>query len=644
MKPIRLPARFSGASYSVFDMLAGESPASAMDGCPRMTALPDLKLHAPGNARMHKRATLALTALLLAPLGALCAAEVPPGDGQITRKVEFFADPHPPANDPARQFAGQKTATGKLVLTASNGFWDSGSGCKASGEAAVKDAAPESFIVPNFESIEDWSQPGKSLRWHLWIENPGPLFANTHLAVAAADAGSTLSFALAGTTNSLVTRAETNPAQPQGASLAFNIATPGWHTLVIRLDKLAGRQTGQLHRIELFGPAAKDASLLRARWRPLACHARFSSSTVEDPILWVMTTRPTPAAAVSSYSPVTTPFGYYGCTYDADGTSSGSANFSMWSYGRGKPSPQEQWSHLIAVGSLEADFGSFGHEGSGVKLRGDWKPFAGLKEVTVALRREAAPPFTRYFGYYLDPQTGRFRLFAAGAKWSKENRKTSTLNPGAFVEQPGPPDRHRSGDLLRDIERRGWMLDEKKQWHPIDTMSAGKAGELAAKHWRATADGWFSMGMGGMAYRPSSGQPVRLANRPLPPWLQARALDDLFRLPATIGPRALTDITRTSARLQCPLSGLDLTPGESATITVFHGPTDCLTFDHDLGYKEVKTRCWSNKIGPRPAIGGNNTVELTGLAPGAQYFLRVLVESPRGRIWSFETDPFQTPP
>lgn len=590
----------------------------------------------------HTLSTVWRTSALLLFLGVPVAAldrplTVPPGDGQISQPVLPFPDPA--ARD--HTFFGQQTPDGKLALTASNGFFDSG--IRAGGQSSLKDAAGVEFIGPDFEYLHQWNQPASTLRWHLWIEHPGKLYLNSHLVVDSADAGSKLDYSLADAHQSLTTRSDSDAKRPQGKPLTFEITQPGWQTLAVRLDSLAGKQVGKLHRLELFGPAAADARVLRARWRPAACHARFSSSKVAAPKLWVMTTRIAESAKVPSYSPVTTPFGYFGTSFTADGTSSGTANFSLWSFSTGKPKPQEQWSHMLAAGSPEAEFGSFGHEGSGVKLRGDWQPFGNdTREVTLALRGEVSGPWVQWFGYFLDPKTQRFRLYAAAADWNGDKPMRS-LNPGAFVEQPGPPDRERSGDLVRDIQRRGWMLDDKKRWHTIDTMHPGK--DLAAKHWRKTADGWFSMGMGGMVYQDGSGKPITLApaTQTKPDWLQGdQALKDLFKLPATIGPRKITNISRTSAKLVIPISGLDLAAGEKATLTVFHGPEDCLTFDRELGYREVKTRFWPHPGKPVSAIDGENTIELRDLTPGATNHLRILIESPRGRIWSFETDHFTT--
>jgi hypothetical protein len=564
---------------------------------------------------------------------------VPPG--QLASPVEWIADPNPPASDPKREFAAQRERDGRLVLTASNGFFDGG--IRAAGSREPKDAGSAGFIDPEFGWLELGGNAGLTVRWHLWVEQPGALSADFHLTTGAGDAGATIAATLDGKTRILTTRAVSDPEQSQGAPLAFTVEKAGWHTLTLRLDARKGRQFGRLHRIELTGPGITKAAVLRARWRPAACHTRFSCGAVKAPLLWVMTTRASDLDKAGSYSPVTTPFGYYGCSIGADGRISGSANFSLWSYGGGKPSPQERWSHLLAVGSPHAAFGSFGHEGCGVKVR-DWSPFGSeWKEVTLALRGERAGEWMHWFGYFLDPQSARFRLYAAGASWIGK-RGTPGLYPGAFVEQPGPPHVQRSGDLVRDVQRRGWVLDEKKQWHWLDTMKAGTG--RANKHWRVTEDGWFAMGMGGMAHREGPGGTVTLDSSRLvmPSWLNDQAARDLLRLPATIGPRRISDVTRDSARIAVDLTGLDLQPGEQAKATVYHGPEDGMTFATDLGYRGVKTRIWAHHSEPLVVRDGANTVTLTGLSPGTKHYFRLLVERPRGRVWSFATDSFDTLP
>lgn len=575
--------------------------------------------------------------LMLLTSSLLAAVPAPPaGHGQVEREVETFSDPHPPKDDPERSFLGQRATTGKLVLTASNGFFDHG--IQAAGESSVKDAAPNALIHPDFEYLHHWTKKGATARWHVWVEKPGLLYVNLHLANGKPR--TQLECKIADSSQTLTIRPEKDPAKPQGSPLTFRIPTAGWHTFFLTLKNEG--DVGQFHRAELFGPAMKNALLLRTRWRPAAAHARFYSSKVPKPTLWVMSSRSSPKAAVSSYSPITTPFGYFGTSFKADGTSSGSANFSLWSYGRGKPTPQAEWSHMLAAGSPDALFGSFGHEGSGVKLRGGWTPFAGEKEVTLALRYEEARPWIRWYGYYLDQNAQRFRLYAVAAKWIGDRKKLPSLNPGSFVEQPGPPQRRRCGDLLRDVHRRGWMLDENKTWHAVDRMNNGKPSEPQSKHWTVTEDGWFSTGMGGMPRRPSSGKQVELKSTTIPAWLDERAIEDLHRLPATIGPRTFSEATASTATFQVPITELNLAAGEKATVTVYYGLEDCLTFSRDLGYKEAKTQFWQNKVAPQPIKEGENSFTLKKLSPDTTYYLRILVESPRGRIWSFETDSFTT--
>lgn len=168
---------------------------------------------------------------------------------------------------------------------------------------------------------------------------------------------------------------------------------------------------------------------------------------------------------------------------------------------------------MLAEGSPEAEFGSFGHEGSGVKLRSTWRPFDRYQEVTLALRAEETECGTkrRWFGYDLDHHTMRFRLYGAAAQRPHDQRSRLNLNPRSFVEQPGPPQRRRCGDRVRDVERRGWMLDENRNWHPVDHMNpGGRPGNIIAHHWSDAGNGWFLTGMGGMQSAPCQKAKFRL--------------------------------------------------------------------------------------------------------------------------------------
>lgn len=588
-------------------------------------------------------------AVVLPWLGGAVAGEavppVPPGSGQITVEPELFADPAPPTADPERSFTGQRTPDGKLVLTASNGFFDHG--MLAEGESEPADAATGGDFIQNrnFGWIQGWRQAGSTMRWHLWIEHPGVIHLQSRVVVATEESGARLRYELGDTAHVLETSANEDSASPFHEPLSFEISEPGWHHVRITLEEPGTGHVGLVHGFDLWGPAAEEAMVLRNRWRPYASHARFRSSAVERPVLWVMSSRS--VGNMESYSPITTPFGYFGTGFGNDGSVSPDANFSLWSYRRNQPTPQNQWSYLLAAGSPEAEFGSFGHEGSGVKLRGTWRPFDGYQEVTLALRAEETECGTRrrWFGYYLDHDTMRFRLYGAAVQRPHDEGSRLNLNPGSFVEQPGPPHRRRCGDRVRDVERRGWMLDENHNWHPVDRMNpGGQPGNIIARHWSDAGNGWFLTGMGGMPKRPLPEGEISIAREKLeiPEWLNEQAIEDLFHLPVRFGPRSYSGITGHSATVNLPLEIPNHDPAETITVTVFYGESDFLTFTRDLGYRETTSTFWEHSAGPFDVVHGDNELLLEGLPPASTVYLRYLVESPEGRFWTFETDSIET--
>lgn len=350
------------------------------------------------------------------------------------------------------KYAGQKTSGDKLILTAGNCFWDSG--IQAKGQKPLANEHDKKFITSDFDYLGNWTKQNQTIRWHIWCEATGNVQAEVFIDVSNSQAGSIIEVSLAGRKIRLKTTSSSKKS-----SFQFNILKKGKYTLTLKALKVAGKDVGKLKKVELTGTAIKGASVLRARWRPAAVHGRMSSSKVKDSKMWVVQSKS--GKGFTSYSPITTPFGYYGTSFDADGRSSTSMNFSMWSYGRGKEEPPiEQLSHLIAVGSPKATFGGFGHEGTGVKLRGDWKPLAAKPEVlTQALRLEGGEVYDTYYGYFLDPETSKWKFFAAGRKWHKPGKGAKNLgSPGSFVEVPGPPTRQRSGDVRREVFIRGGLL------------------------------------------------------------------------------------------------------------------------------------------------------------------------------------------
>jgi hypothetical protein len=368
------------------------------------------------------------------------------------------------------------------------------------------------------------------------------------------------------------------------------------------------------------------AQLLRARWRPAAIHSGFGSSELgaAKSRLWIMEVRPI-YGEKDFYSPITTPFGYFGSTFNADRTSGG-INFSMWSFERNAAEPPvAQLSHLLAIGHPQATFGHFDHEGTGVKLR-DWNPYEGQKiaSTVLALRLEPGLPYDTYTGWFLDQQTRQWRLYASGRKWSGQRSVTSLL-PGCFVEVPGPPHIERTGHIPRAADFRGWCQDDHGKWHPLDVMNGSKADanrEQTNCMWARSQDGWFRMAMGGMThYRYPQGVDVSAPKmKTLPDYMSESALKSLV-LPTSI---TVKRIVRQGARVHLELE-LKTTAKDRAKAKVFFGPEDALTFDQR----------WAKSQDLGPLATGVQRVSFDG-APEAG-FCRILVSNDSGSYFATET-------
>ena len=327
------------------------------------------------------------------------------------------------------------------------------------------------------------------------------------------------------------------------------------------------------------------------------------------------------------YSPITTPFGYYGPTWQADGTVSASFNFSLWSFGRGKPAPPvEQLSHLLAVGHPEASFGAFDHEGSGVKIR-NWEPLAGRQgqRQVLALRVEPGKTYDTYFSYFDAADEQRWKLFGVGNKYN--NRKPlKSLWVGSFVEVPGPPHVQRTGPYRRVMRYHGWVMDADGSWHPLDRMTSGNINrETGLTHTDRdiTEDGWFYLQTGGWAFRKTkTGRDVQLDSKQ--PNSQADYLgwNDIALL--TTVPSEITSliVERAENRIRGTYSLRNA--AQDPQVTLYWGTTESLTFA-DL---------WENKITLKAPHEGKNQFVIDNAPAGKTIFVRLLLKNGEGQFWT----------
>lgn len=572
------------------------------------------------------------------------SAAAPEGFGQLETPPALFRGG---VDREGREFFlnGQPAQNGKLIFTASNGFFDPGV-CRAGGESSLPKVG-DTLIGPNFACLHGWQRTGGSVRWHVWLARPGAVRFHVNMRVGPETAGSALQVSFAGASRSVTTvAAEPGTAQPW--ELVFDVTEAGEHRFAISATAVTNTKTGvgELHTVDVFGPAVEGAQMLRARWRPAAVHGGYACSGLESSRMWVMATRS--LCDFSSYSPITTPFGYYGTSFGADRRSTGGFNFSMWAAGRrGEVPPLERMPHLLAAGSPEAEFSGFGHEGSGVKIRG-WTPMPDRPAVCVqALRVENDGSYHTYYGYFWDHPTKRWRLYAVGRKWSG-GKPMKHLRPGSFCEIPGPPHVQRTGDQVREVRRRGWFLGDAGQWRAMDTFACRGSG-TANKFWSISDDGEFAMGTGGMRYYAFTKPSPSTAAGPLPEYLSPEATKQLHRLPAEFGEIKPTRITKTDVELDITMRRT----GPNARAEVHYGRTDCLTFAKrrlhgtERGSAVSRStqddaRSWTARKVVATLKNGSNRVTLDGLEPGATYYYRVLVTNDAGKLWTFETRRFQT--
>ncbi len=281
-------------------------------------------------------------------------------------------------------------------------------------------------------------------------------------------------------------------------------------------------------------------------------------------------------------------------------------NFSLWSYGRGKREPPiEQLSHLIAVGHPEAKFSGFGHEGTGVKIRG-WEPLKGRQgqRQAIALRVEPGPKYDTYYSWFYATDEKRWRLFGAGRKFNKC--------------KPYP----------RRMRYRGWVMDAEWRWSRLDRMSNGNVNKqtgLTHTDRGLTADGRFYLQTGGWEFRKPTGRAhVEAPGNagPLPEFMRPEALEPLLGMSCAV---EKVIVRRSGVGVDLGFNVRNL--GNGARVTVHHGASEGLTFADR----------WEHEIQVVDPKEGANKVAITVASPGKPFRARILLENHEGKFWSDET-------
>jgi hypothetical protein len=530
---------------------------------------------------------------------------------------------------------------GVLVLNATNGFFDKGK-IRAVGQKTGQEH-DKNLIKASFDDLQ--FLPGKNdatARWYLWAEKAGEVKVSIRWGEGFKSLVDGDTWILSGK-DGKVSHEFDGRGQPLEITLPVRV---GKQTIEFRRDG-GHKTTTSVKSLTLSGDHVEHLKLLRARWRPAAIHTRYGATGCEEPVMWVFESRS--ACEVSSYSPMTTGFGYFGATFGAGRRAAGEVNFSMWAVsqkaGKDNLPPLADMPHLLATGNPEAEFSGFGHEGAGVKIR-NWTPYAHQPgSVIQALRVENNGIYHTYYGYLFDEREKRWVLYAMGNKIPKKNAPAK-VRATSFCEVPGPPQVERTGDLERVIERRGWLFDGEGKMFPVDQM-ATKA-HYQNHEISMSDDHWFQMKTGGLDFREVPGKVASDFKHPLPEYLKPEAFKQLYELPTNIGKSEVGQVTGNSATITYPVKKA----GTRATGVLWFGAVDGITFvprklhgtergrmSEDLFSKD---RVWSFQTPEKEMKNGKNLFSLGGLKPGTKYFYRLFVKNERGKCWASESDSFTT--
>ena len=544
--------------------------------------------------------------------------------------------------DTETYFQGE-SATREIQLTASNGFFTVGA-FQAIGESEAP-ADEQHLIRQHFTALVPKGTDGRaSARWHVWSETDQELRATLRFQLPPDTPATDWQLTIGDhQMRDFTVRASRSVGSQV---LTFRHLSIAAGKTSVTLKRITGNGVPQITGIDLN--LDQPARLLRTRWRPAAVHTSYSASTCPVAKLWVFETES--LVPESSYSPMTTEFGYFGAGFGADGRPAGNVNFSMWAASaKSKLAPPlDSVPHLLATGNPDADFSGFGHEGSGVKIR-NWSPYLHHPQSVIqALRVETIGNRNFFYGYFFDERVRKWVLFAVGSKPIVEGKPLESLRLSSFCEIPGPAVRQRSGDTQRIMKRRGWVLDEKQNWHAVDTQHFRTDGTPVSKQIGTTADGWLTMATGGMDFVKPPGE-VRLHSPSTrPDYLGPTHLAQLFSLPVEFESKSVTDVAASSVTINYQLADA----GPNAMATLYYGETDCFTsVQRDLHGTEHKgvssqllanNRTWSHRTAPLAV--SNNSVEwsLTDLNPGQRYFFRLFVSNDEGKSWDFSSGSLST--
>ena len=480
-----------------------------------------------------------------------------------------------------------------------------------------------------FSYVTNFRRDGHGMEWGFITSKSGEVILDSFLSGTDKDLGMIFSIQIDDGPYLEVQIDQDMLADQKGFRLIFpETIEEGFHKLKITLKKSAKKATLKFLNARLSGSAIEDSYVVRERWRPLASYSTFRSSVNPlDAQAWIIEL--SSDSDFGHYSPITTDFGYYGPIFKPGGLVSG-VNMSIWSYGAGQQEPPlPELSHLLGIGSAKGTFSSWGHEGTGVKVR-NWNPFDSnkSKKHVLGLRFVNEGDYRTFYGYFWNESTKKWQLYSVGRKHKKGKGSLKRIKTNAFIEVVGGADRQRSNHKVREVEYKGWVRDSQGVWSELDEMLLNTRGGIKNENHGLSEDGESLMSSaGGLRNRITSDFPSVIRKNPvqkLPAYMSRKKLKDFDRLPfapviLSASYLAEDGVLRAKLRVRTPYE---------AKVTLCWGDEDALTLE----------KRWDHcKEYAQPA-GRRKRVHLMDLpATEEDRYLRVLVRDKRAQMWSFET-------
>ncbi|MCG9599310.1 hypothetical protein L1D15_21710 [Vibrio sp. Isolate25] len=432
------------------------------------------------------------------------------------------------------------------------------------------------------------------------------------------------------------------------------ILTEGYYKLSFNAINVSAGEVGTLKRVMLSGSSIENSHLIRARWRPIAVHASFESSTLpsnEKGLLWVFETEQLTTGG-NSYSPISTPFGYIGSTRDKETRVPSGYNFSLWAFGSSEtPLPFIDMPHILTAGSMDARFSWYGHEGTGVKIR-DWDPYASetnpiqllgyrLQQGVEGAISGSPKYYDTFSSYFFKHDSHQWHLFG---------RARDTLNPtinsnvsSAFVKVTGAADVERSGHIPRTVSFKGWVYGSDGQWHIIDRMqptgSMGSEEAPLTKAWSITPEGdAFTLSQTGLAHFSTTNNVLTLTEpKDVPEHIIDKTDETFASIPLDIKLKT-TNIVSDETKIEIEFDISQVT--DNTLVRLFYGPQNSLTYTESItGKNDVSPyeyEAWSHyaQMNSEELSEGLNTITISGLDSNQTYYFRAFSENETGKTWS----------